>query len=577
MGTMEQLSQRINSKITRETGEDGQVSLSEESRKHSGLRFRYGWTLNYGLNYQSLGNRSPRGGYYCGSPERARSDATSQMNKYKSGADPSFLRLLRSKVSNTLSSFRTHNMVLGNDGDLYYGSETCTSCSGRGENSCTSCNYSSGWTTCNSCYGRGYYHDTQYINGRNETVRRTCSVCYGNGKTRCYTCSGSGKVQCSSCNGSGEHYYGYYITVTADRGTNFVIKDDTPHSWTLDFLKAKGLESSHYFTEIEIKELEAGHNGYSVAYEMHSVLPTLQYKATIPAGSTEMRFIGENDDIYDAGCVMDASFWERAINLGAGSVQRDKNILALSGVKKLLKKHESDNYADLMSDNWISKDIYKAFTEKYETFVGSLSKQNKKGLWKTIILGYLLTLLTLTVPVFLIGVFSPEAAVEFNWYLHDYFRNVSELRPWALQNTLPSMLEEMIDGYYRKWDSLAVAALAAYGFTKLVQFIHRKKHSKKETFFSFLVWFWLLPYFFSWIAMMINLTVNNFGDTPSKDVEWYIYCIALVYNSLPEIFLFSAAIAFVVLNWRYWKKKSNRIQQYDSEILNSRFKLKAKS
>ncbi len=103
--------------------------------------------------------------------------------------------------------------------------ETCTNCSGRGEQGCSPCSGSgktncfycngSGQTNCTSCGGSGYktesrsrnesYHDYSRNTTEWRTVYENVQVnCYSCtfGKVTCYTCN-YGKVTCSSCSGRG--------------------------------------------------------------------------------------------------------------------------------------------------------------------------------------------------------------------------------------------------------------------------------------------------------------------------------------------------------------------------------------
>ncbi|QIW15161.1 hypothetical protein A4G20_01765 [Pasteurellaceae bacterium RH1A] len=90
--------------------------------------------------------------------------------------------------------------------------ETCSQCSGQGQNRCSSCG-GSGKHTCSSCGGSGrqHYSVTTYDNqGRANGTRmdfRSCPNCLG-GKTTCYTCSGRGSVRCKPCDG-----HGYFMLV----------------------------------------------------------------------------------------------------------------------------------------------------------------------------------------------------------------------------------------------------------------------------------------------------------------------------------------------------------------------------
>lgn len=103
--------------------------------------------------------------------------------------------------------------------------ETCTNCSGRGEQGCSPCSGSgkttcfycsgSGQTNCTSCGGSGYKtesrskNESYYDYSRNTTEWRTvyenvqvnCYSCTF-GKVHCYSCT-FGKVTCSSCGGRG--------------------------------------------------------------------------------------------------------------------------------------------------------------------------------------------------------------------------------------------------------------------------------------------------------------------------------------------------------------------------------------
>ena len=109
------------------------------------------------------------------------------------------------------------------------GWETCSSCGGRGETSCSYC--TNGYRTCTHCnngyatctnsnytgifddfgnYGHGkstpiYSYDPftgwQIITGYR---KEACSTCGGSFKVQCSYCRGSGRISCSTCGGDGE-------------------------------------------------------------------------------------------------------------------------------------------------------------------------------------------------------------------------------------------------------------------------------------------------------------------------------------------------------------------------------------
>ncbi|CAM3839165.1 hypothetical protein [Parendozoicomonas haliclonae] len=569
MNSVEQLAKRINNKIFEETGEKTDVQIHDADRRNSEIRFSYGWKLSYSLDYMSLGSSHPRQGLDCGSPAGAQVQANERLSYYQSGRDDRFIRKLREKAPATVDGFRQGNMNLGNDGQLYFGSESCSGCHGRGENTCYSC--TNGSTMCNTCYGRGTVQEMRYINNQNQMVTNTCNSCGGRGKINCYACYGKGKTQCSTCSGSGKQYSGFYISVSAKRGSSYSIQDPSPHHWTELYVRIADRQISNFLSDISIKEV--ADRNYTIAYEMQAVLPTLECNATIPAGTTGMQLIGRQDHVINAGCIMDATVWERAINLGHGDYAlRDRNILNMPAVEEMLRKHESDEDSALVGSRWISEDVYEAVVDKYESFVGDLKKNNKQGLWKTVLGGYFMVLLAFVVPLFLIGIFIPEAAVGMSSYLRSF--DISDLHLLNLHETVPYHISRFPYGGIGT-DDLFIWITGVLIWAGLLQTIHKKKRSKMETTFHFLIWFWLCPYMYRWGQMMVELVSDKFGKpTEFTHVEWYKFGLEMLIQNWPQIVTFSIATAFVLISWRYWQKKDTAIKQYRSDILSARFSLK---
>ncbi|HHW7567105.1 TPA: hypothetical protein ACU21S_000390 [Mannheimia haemolytica] len=127
---------------------------------------------------------------------------------------------LRQDFLNSLISLSTSSLKESNTSRTFYHfeqfsfEETCSNCSGKGQNRCSSCG-GKGSITCSNCGGSGRksYPITTYDNKGNANGTRwdyrSCPSCSG-GQCTCSNCSGRGSIHCSPCKG-----YGYFIITRA--------------------------------------------------------------------------------------------------------------------------------------------------------------------------------------------------------------------------------------------------------------------------------------------------------------------------------------------------------------------------
>ena len=572
MYTVEELQSSLQKKIESDVLSDVQLTLSDEDRKTTPIVFHYGWNLSYSIDSSYLGGRYPRmpGFQDCGSAANAAVSAKRAVAAYESGKDSTYLDRLRVKAGTGLNSFLTGNMDLGGGGG-FIGRDNCSSCGGRGSKSCHNC--TGGQSYCNRCGGSGQVHETQFDGkGNSRMVTNSCNTCWGSGRVTCSTCGGSSRITCSTCSGTGDAYYGYVVQGSAKRNTASKLHGDS-HEWTDSFVTSKGLEIAQYLSNTKVVPLDDLSAGYSVSFRLEAVLPTLELKAEIKEGKTEVRFAGK-DQLIDAGCLMEPAFWEAGSKLGAtGSVDSDKAVLAVPASQDLLRHHEDKDNSELISSNWISQDIYSAFIDRYERLVTEIKNQNKKGLVTGFLTRFLALFSGFSLLVFFIGALIPNAAIHFH-----SVAAFTGLDLFRLQN-LPETMQ-YIDRHYFSypmdlfWEVSITTAVVLYGTYKLVPKIHWKPVvSKLEALVTATLLLWLLPYAYHWVYT-ICLTIGEglTGKLPGEGA-WYQYGASMFLQTTEELAIFTAVFAFLIMSFKYWKKTDASVRVYGSEVLNKRFKL----